>query len=109
MSDKQLACSDLAVVGITGDAHDVERWYHDKRSSLDCRIPTSTDGPLMCFAPYEQSRVAMGGLGAVSLTLGLRHGVEGAQVLQQHQQQYQPHDDQFRWQFGGQMIHDFVG
>ncbi|KAK8707777.1 hypothetical protein V6N13_058829 [Hibiscus sabdariffa] len=109
MSDKQLACSDMAVVGITGDAHDVEHWCHDKRSSIDCRIPTSTDGPLMCFAPYEQSRVVMGGLGAVSLTLGLRHGVESAQVLQQHQQQYQPHEDQFRWQFGGQMIHDFVG
>ncbi|KAE8692919.1 Detected protein of unknown function [Hibiscus syriacus] len=59
MSDKQLACSDMASVGITGDAHDVERWYHEneKFSSIDFHIPTSMDGAMMSFAPYEQSRL----------------------------------------------------
>ncbi|XP_038990555.1 BEL1-like homeodomain protein 2 [Hibiscus syriacus] len=109
-SGKQLACSDMAAVGITGDAHDIERWYHEKRSSMDFRIPTCMDGAMMSFAPCEQSRLEMGGHGAVSLTLGLRHGVENAQVLQQHPQQYQPQEDQLRLQFGGgQMIQDFVG
>ncbi|KAE8674585.1 Detected protein of unknown function [Hibiscus syriacus] len=109
---KQLACSDMAAVGTTGDAHDVERWYYEKRSSMDFRIPTSLDGAMMSFAPYEQSRLEMGGLGAVSLTLGLRHGIESAQVLQPHPQQYQLHEDQdqLRLQFGGgQMVNDFVG
>ncbi|XP_022752883.1 BEL1-like homeodomain protein 9 isoform X2 [Durio zibethinus] len=89
-----------------GDVHDVEHWNHQKHSRMDFRIPTSMEGSLMGFSPYQQSRIEMGGLGNVSLTLGLRHGVETAQ---QHQQQYQPQDDQLRQQFGGQMIHDFAG
>ncbi|KAK8489063.1 hypothetical protein V6N11_009240 [Hibiscus sabdariffa] len=109
MSDKQLACSDMAVAGATVGAHDVDHWYPEKRSGMDFRIPSGIDGSLMSFAPYEQSRLENRGLGTVSLTLGLRHGVESAQVFQQHQQQYQPHEDQLRQQFGGQMIHDFVG
>ncbi|XVF68546.1 hypothetical protein PTKIN_Ptkin11bG0011500 [Pterospermum kingtungense] len=106
MLDKQLAPSDMLIPGITGDAHDTEHWNHDKCSRMDFHIPTSMEGSLMGVAPYQQSRLEMGGLGAVSLTLGLRHGVESAQ---QHQQQYQRQEDQLRRQFGGQMIHDFVG
>ncbi|KAK6234661.1 hypothetical protein SCA6_009998 [Theobroma cacao] len=102
LSDKQLACSDMHVEGITGEEH----WNHEKRSRMDFHIPTSMEGSLMGFAPYQPSRLEMGGLGAVSLTLGLRHGVESAQ---QHQQQYQRQEDQLRPQFGGQMIHDFAG
>ncbi|XVF05709.1 hypothetical protein REPUB_Repub05bG0195800 [Reevesia pubescens] len=106
MSDKQLACSDMLVAGIAGDARHAEHWNHEKRSRMDFHIPTSMEGSLVGLAPYQQSRLEMGGLGAVSLTLGLRHGVENAQ---QHQQQYQRPEDQQRRQFGGQMIHDFAG
>ncbi|XWS53303.1 hypothetical protein CRYUN_Cryun11dG0145400 [Craigia yunnanensis] len=106
MSDKQLAYSDMLAAGIAGDAHDAEHWNHEKRSRMDFRIPTSMEGSLMDFAPYQQSRLEMGGLGAVSLTLGLRHGVESAQ---QHQQQFQRPEDQLRRQFGGQMVHDLAG
>ncbi|XP_022732233.1 BEL1-like homeodomain protein 8 isoform X1 [Durio zibethinus] len=106
MSDKQLASSDMLFTGIAGDAHDAEHWNHEKRSRMDFHIPTSMEGSLMCFAPYEQSRLELGGLGAVSLTLGLRQGVESAQ---QHQQQYQRQEDQLRRQFGGQMVQDFAG
>ncbi|XVF20265.1 hypothetical protein REPUB_Repub11eG0182900 [Reevesia pubescens] len=106
MSDKQLTCSDMLVTGIAGDAHEAEQWNHEKRSRMDFHVPTSMEGSLMSLSPYQQSRLEMGGLGAVSLTLGLRHGVESAQ---QHQQQYQRQEDQLRRQFGGQMIHDFAG
>ncbi|KAL1177669.1 hypothetical protein V6Z11_A03G046400 [Gossypium hirsutum] len=112
-SMEQLTCSGTAVAGTTGDAHDTERWFHDKPLRMDFRIPTSMEGSLLSFAPYEQSRLEMGGLGAVSLTLGLRHGVETAQAHQhQHrhrQQQYQSQEDQLQRPFGGQMVHDFVG
>ena len=108
MSDKQLASSDMLVAGIAEDAHDAEHWNLEERPRMAFDIPTSMEGPLMGFAPYQQSRLEMGGLGAVSLTLGLRHGVESAQA-QQHQQQYQREENQLRWQFGGQMIHDFAG
>ncbi|XVE79792.1 hypothetical protein DITRI_Ditri14bG0084300 [Diplodiscus trichospermus] len=105
ISDKQLTCSEMLVAGSAGDAHDAEHWNHEKRSRMDFRIPTSMEDSLMSFAPYQQSRLEMGGLGAVSLTLGLRHGVESAQ---QHQKQHQ-RQEELRRQFGGQMIHDFAG
>ncbi|MBA0794842.1 hypothetical protein Gohar_019127, partial [Gossypium harknessii] len=110
-SMEQLTCSDMAVAETTGDAHDAERWFHDKPLRMDFRIPTSMEGSLLSFAPYEQSRLEMGGLGAVSLTLGLRHGAETAQAQQhQHrQEQYQSQEDQLQRPFGGQMVHDFVG
>ncbi|GMI81872.1 hypothetical protein HRI_001856500 [Hibiscus trionum] len=92
-SDKQVACSDMLVADIAGDAHDVEHWSHEKRSRMDFHTPTNMEGSLMGYAPYEN-----GGIGAVSLTLGLRHGVESAQQ-----------QDHLRRQFGGQLIHDFAG
>ncbi|KAH1066748.1 hypothetical protein J1N35_031735 [Gossypium stocksii] len=106
LSDKQLACTDMLVA----DAHDLEHWNHEKRSSMDFHIPTSMEGSLMGFAPYQQSRLENGGLGAVSLTLGLMHGVESAQQQQrQQQQQYQQQEHHARRQFGGHLIHDFAG
>ncbi|KAE8722796.1 kiwellin-like [Hibiscus syriacus] len=107
-SDKQLACSNMAIAGITEGAYDAERRYHEKHSSMDFRISSSMDGSLISFTPHDQSRLETGGLGAVSLTLGLKHGVESAEVFQ-HQLQYQPHEYQLRGQFGGRMIHEFVG
>ncbi|MBA0774562.1 hypothetical protein Gotri_009764 [Gossypium trilobum] len=104
LSNKQLACADMLVA----DAHDLEHWNHEKRSSMDFHIPTSMEGSLLGFAPYQQSRLENGGLGAVSLTLGLMHGVESAQQ-QQRQQQYQQQEHHSRRQFGGHLIHDFAG
>ncbi|KAE8700823.1 BEL1-like homeodomain protein 3 [Hibiscus syriacus] len=107
LSDKQMAYSDMLVADISEDAHDVDHWNHEKRSRLDFHIPTNMEGSLIGFAPYEQSRLENGGLGAVSLTLGLRHDVESAQ--QQQQQQYQQQEHHLRRQFGGQLIDDFAG
>ncbi|KAK9022269.1 hypothetical protein V6N11_002549 [Hibiscus sabdariffa] len=106
LSDKHVACSDMLVADIAGGAHNVQRWNHEKRSRMDFHIPTNMEGSLMSFAPFEQSRLENGGLGAVSLTLGLRHGVESAQ---QQQQQYEQQEHHLRRQFGGQLIHDFAG
>jgi hypothetical protein len=59
----------------------------------------------MNFLPCQRSGTDNGGPGAVSLTLGLRQGIESAQ----HQIQLQQHKGHFKQPFGGQMIHDFVG
>ena len=111
MSDEQLESRGMCSSAGTGDELGTEQWNQEKRSRVECQIPGSMDGSLMGFVPYHQrsSGVEMGGggLGAVSLTLGLRHTVETAQ--QQQQQQLQLQEDQLRRQFGGQMIHDFVG
>lgn len=97
MHDRQLECSG-----------DEEQQYQEiKRSRIECQVPSSMDGGLMGFVPYQRSGLEVGGLGAVSLTLGLRHGVESAQ--QQQQQQLQQQEDQLRRQLGSQMIRDFVG
>lgn len=108
MSDEQLECRGMCPSAGTGDELGAEQWNQEKRSRVECQIPGSMDGSLMGFVPYQRSGVEIGGLGAVSLTLGLRHSVETAQQ-QQHQQQLQQQEDQLRRQFGGQMIHDFVG
>ncbi|BBH04993.1 Plant homeobox family protein [Prunus dulcis] len=97
MHDRQLECSG-----------DEEQQYQEiKRSRIEGQVPSSMDGGLMGFVPYQRSGLEVGGLGAVSLTLGLRHGVESAQ--QQQQQQLQQQEDQLRRQLGSQMIRDFVG
>ncbi|TKY67195.1 hypothetical protein E2542_SST10087 [Spatholobus suberectus] len=85
---------------------DEEQWNQEKRSKLECQItttPPSMDGTVMGFMPYRRGGLEVGGLGSVSLTLGLRHGVEGVQ-----QQQLQQEEELRRW-CGGHMIHDFVG
>ncbi|KAK1357416.1 BEL1-like homeodomain protein 8 [Heracleum sosnowskyi] len=78
-------------------------WNQEKRSRLECQIPAGMDaGSLMSFLPYQRGELEVGsGLGAVSLTLGLRQSAESGQ----HQQQ----QDQYQQHFGGHMIHDFVG
>nr|GMD25380.1 BEL1-like homeodomain protein 1 [Ipomoea batatas]GME10247.1 BEL1-like homeodomain protein 1 [Ipomoea batatas]GME12855.1 BEL1-like homeodomain protein 1 [Ipomoea batatas] len=80
-----------------------DMWNQDKRSRIDCgQLPVG-----MGFIPYQRNSLEIGGLGAVSLTLGLRQSIEGAQ--QQQQQQMQQHESQLRQQFGGQIIRDFAG
>ncbi|XP_059659457.1 BEL1-like homeodomain protein 4 [Cornus florida] len=97
MSNNQVDCSDI------GDVQSIaKQWNREKRSRMDCHIPGSIDGSLMGIGTYQQSSR---GLGAVSLTLGLRQSAESAQQQQQLQQQ----EHQLRHHFGGQMIHDFVG
>ncbi|KAM0996618.1 hypothetical protein ACFX2I_006557 [Malus domestica] len=95
MPDRQLECS--------GDAE--QQNQEMKRSRLECQVPSSMDGGLMGFVPYQRGGFEAGGLGAVSLTLGLRHGVESAQQQQHLQQQ----EDQLRRQLGGQVVRDYVG
>ncbi|CAJ1955913.1 unnamed protein product [Sphenostylis stenocarpa] len=81
-----------------------EPWCQEKRSKVECQMTSNDmDGTLMGFVPYRRGGLEVGGLGSVSLTLGLRHGVEGVQ----HQQQLQ--EEQLRHRLGGHMIHDFVG
>ena len=79
------------------------QWDQGKPSKLDNGVQSNTEGELMGFVPYRASTVDVGGVGAVSLTLGLRHRVESAH----HQQQQQ--DEQLLRHYGSEMIHDFVG
>lgn len=107
MPNKQLECSSArSSAGNMDGSSGEELSNQEKRSRLECQDPTSVDGALAGFVPYQRSGLEVGGLGAVSLTLGLRHGVESAQ---QQQQQFRQQEDQLRRQLGGQMIHDFVG
>ncbi|CAH9075255.1 unnamed protein product [Cuscuta europaea] len=88
-----------------------EQPYHDtwknqdKRSRIDFGLPVGIDNrPFMAagFTPYQRNGLEMGGnggLGAVSLTLGLRQSIEGGGQ----------HDSQLRQGFGGRIIHDFAG
>ncbi|KAF2292154.1 hypothetical protein GH714_014663 [Hevea brasiliensis] len=106
MLNKQLECSGTGSSAGCGEQLHAEQWNQEKRSRTELQVPTSMEGSVMNFLPYQRnSGIDIGGLGAVSLTLGLRHGVENAQ---QHQHpQLQQHEDQLRRQFGGQMIHDY--
>ncbi|KAF5192098.1 Bel1-like homeodomain protein [Thalictrum thalictroides] len=74
------------------DVGTFEQWSREKRTRMECQT-TDVDGGLIGFHPYHR------GLGAVSLTLGLRHSTD---------QQQQQHEHQLR-HYGSQMIHDFVG
>ncbi|KAG6629448.1 hypothetical protein CIPAW_14G085300 [Carya illinoinensis] len=90
----------------TGRGRSAEQWNQEKRSRIDCQIPTSMDGSSMGFMPYQRNGLESSGPGAVSLTLGLRHGAENAQHQQPQLQQQEDH--LIRREFGG-MIHEFVG
>ncbi|KAL5764020.1 hypothetical protein ACOSQ2_016614 [Xanthoceras sorbifolium] len=108
MSDEQLDYSGIgSSIGTEDGLISAEQQWRnqEKRSRVECQVTTNMDRSFMSFMPYQRRGLEVGGLGAVSLTLGLRHGVESSQQQQQHQQQ----TDQLRQQLGGQMIHDFVG
>ncbi|OAY67355.1 BEL1-like homeodomain protein 8 [Ananas comosus] len=56
-----------------GNMPSAEAWHPDKPLRMqECGIRESTDGTLMSFMAYP-SGMDIGGFGAVSLTLGLRH------------------------------------
>ncbi|KAK4356362.1 hypothetical protein RND71_025333 [Anisodus tanguticus] len=97
--------SEGSSIGPSERLDDNDMWKNqEKRSRLECHIPSTMDGSLMGFVPYHQRNVLEigGSIGAVSLTLGLRQNAEAAQ------QQLQLHEHRLRQQFGGHMIHDFV-
>ncbi|WCJ40999.1 BEL1-like homeodomain 8 [Euphorbia peplus] len=107
MMNKQLECSGSS--GGSGEQMHNEEWNQDKRSRIEYEVPSNMDGSVMNILPYQRSGIDIGSIGAVSLTLGLRHSVD-INVQQQQHTQLQGHEDhQLRRRFGGQMIHDFVG
>ncbi|KAK7404761.1 hypothetical protein VNO78_05718 [Psophocarpus tetragonolobus] len=108
--EKQFQCLEMGSSSSAGNGEHIgmeeDQWNQEKRSKLECQISTtpSMDGTVMGFMPYRRGGLEVGGLGSVSLTLGLRHGVEG---VQQQQQLHQ--EEELRRHFGGHMIHDLVG
>ncbi|KAL3518405.1 hypothetical protein ACH5RR_020994 [Cinchona calisaya] len=105
-TEKQVECSEIGSSAIMGDRmNDADAW-NQKRTQVDCHIPESMDGSLAGCVPYQQSGIGIGGLGAVSLTLGLRQNADGVQPQYPLQQQ---HEYQLRRHFGDQIIYDFVG
>ncbi|KAH0715548.1 hypothetical protein KY285_008463 [Solanum tuberosum] len=112
MPEKQEDCQGLIGPSerLDESSSDHHMWRNqEKRSRIECHNisdASSMDGSLMGFVPYQRNALDIGGnIGAVSLTLGLRHNAEAAQ---QQQQQLQLHEHRLRQQFGGHMIHDFV-
>ncbi|CAI9776466.1 unnamed protein product [Fraxinus pennsylvanica] len=72
VSDKQMDCSRISPSEGQGDELSADLWNHKKRSRVEYHIPGSMDGSFMGFMPYHRGGIEIGGLGAVSLTLGLR-------------------------------------
>ncbi|KAJ0857524.1 putative transcription factor Homeodomain-TALE-BEL family [Helianthus annuus] len=78
-------------------------WNQEKRARPDYQIPQATmDRSFTNMMPYPRAAFEAGGVGPVSLTLGLWQNAEHVQQLQQHEHQFRQH-------FGGHLIHDFVG
>ncbi|KAL4389064.1 hypothetical protein AHAS_Ahas03G0007700 [Arachis hypogaea] len=100
ISERQIRCLEMGSSSSSLANDEEVQWSQEKRSKLECM-----DGTLMGLMPFRGAGVGVGaevrGLGPVSLTLELRHGVEGSQQQQQ--------EEQLRHHFGGHMIHDFVG
>ncbi|KAK2988804.1 hypothetical protein RJ640_004106, partial [Escallonia rubra] len=95
-TDQNVESSGVGSSRSTLDRVNAELWNQEKRSRLECQIPAGMDGSLMGFVPYQRGGLEVGGLGSVSLTLGLRQSAESAQ----HQQQQ---EHQIRHHFGGHM------
>ncbi|KAL2488704.1 BEL1-like homeodomain protein 9 [Forsythia ovata] len=99
VSNKQMDCSRISTSVCQGDELSADLWNQEKRSRVEFQIPASLDGSFMDYVPYHRSGLEIGGLGAVSLTLGLRQSAESAQQLQP--------EHHLRQHIGGQIIHDF--
>ncbi|XP_004139440.2 uncharacterized protein LOC101214235 [Cucumis sativus] len=110
MSTHHLQC--FGVDSTSGDQNGLgssaQPWDQGKQSKLNNGIQSNMERELTGFMPYQASASEVGGLGAVSLTLGLRHRVESAHH-QQQRHQLQQQDDQLIRHYGSEMIHDFVG
>ncbi|KAK9279265.1 hypothetical protein L1049_012944 [Liquidambar formosana] len=105
-TEKRMECCGVGSSAGTADGLGGEQWNQEKRLRVEGQITASMDGSLMGFMPYQRNGLEIGGIGTVSLTLGLRHSAESTQ---QQQQQLQRQEHLLRQHFGGQMIHDFVG
>ncbi|KAF7805617.1 BEL1-like homeodomain protein 8 [Senna tora] len=96
----QVQCSEIGSVETNVEEVEAQHWNQEKRSKVEyCEVASSMEEEeetATGFVPYRRSEV--GGVGSVSLTLGLRHGVElGAQS----------HHHQLRRHFAGQIINHF--
>ncbi|XP_057782487.1 BEL1-like homeodomain protein 7 isoform X1 [Salvia miltiorrhiza] len=100
--DKQVECSSFVPPGQEGDRSKASPWGQEKRSRIEYHVPSSVDGTLMGFVPSHRNGMEMGGIGSVSLTLGLRQSPEGGQRPAMQQERHMRH-------YGGQIIRDFVG
>ncbi|KAM0941998.1 putative transcription factor Homeodomain-TALE-BEL family [Dioscorea sansibarensis] len=95
-------CSSMVSAQNNESYRNLEQWHREKRSRMEeCIVPGGIDGGLMSF---YHGGMEMGGLGAVSLTLGLRHSDGAAGSAQQAP----PPQQQMTRHFGSQLVHDFV-
>uniref|UniRef100_A0A803M3H1 Homeobox domain-containing protein n=1 Tax=Chenopodium quinoa TaxID=63459 RepID=A0A803M3H1_CHEQI len=105
--DKQLEClgPSSSLERSRGEPINTEQLFQNQKCSRleSHQVPTSIDSSFIGFLPYQRRGLELGGIGAVSLTLGLRHGSETTQ--QQLQHQFIPQG----MPFGGHVIHDFSG
>uniref|UniRef100_A0A6N2KQY3 Alpha-carbonic anhydrase domain-containing protein n=1 Tax=Salix viminalis TaxID=40686 RepID=A0A6N2KQY3_SALVM len=81
-------CRSIGSSGGSRDEQDAEEWDQEKRSRVGFQAPLRADRSLMDFVLYQKPASENGGLGAVSLTLGLRHGAENAQRQQLQHMSY---------------------
>ncbi|KAK6936075.1 POX domain, partial [Dillenia turbinata] len=102
VADKQM---EYIGTGTSTGMGNAQQWNQEKRSRVDSQIHSKLDGSLMSFMPHQHTPLEIGGLGAVSLTLGLRHASDSIQM----QYPLQPEDPrQLRQYFGGDLVHDFA-
>ncbi|ONK54770.1 uncharacterized protein A4U43_UnF11710 [Asparagus officinalis] len=97
-SNKKFDCSSMdPIAHDSSSISNMEQWHREKRSRMEeCTVAGGIDGGLMSFG-YQGGMMDVGGLGSVSLTLGLQHNEDA-----QQQEQQMRH-------FGSHMLHDFVG
>ncbi|XP_043707806.1 BEL1-like homeodomain protein 8 [Telopea speciosissima] len=107
VSEKRSKCSGVVSMMNKKDNQSPQECNQGKRLRMGSQFPVDVGGGLMGCMPYNQNRLEIGRMGAVSLTLGLRHSAENAQQLQHRQEIQQEH--QLISHFGAQMMHDFVG
>lgn len=102
---KQLECSGPSSTAERSRGRDTcteQLFQKCSRIESHHQVPESLDSSFIGFLPYQRrGPIELGGLGAVSLTLGLRHGSENTQQHLQHQ--FLPQG----MPFGGHVIHDF--
>ncbi|KAJ4970536.1 hypothetical protein NE237_003635 [Protea cynaroides] len=105
--EKGSKCSGVVAIPNNKGEQSSQQCNQVKRLRMETQYPSNISGGVMGFVPYNHNRLDIGGLGAVSLTLGLRHRAESPQQLQHRQERQQEH--QLMSHFGAQMLHDFVG
>ncbi|XP_010689104.2 BEL1-like homeodomain protein 8 [Beta vulgaris subsp. vulgaris] len=82
--DKQLVPSS-SLERSRGDTKTEHLFQKCSRIENNHQVPSNMDSSYIDFLPYQRWRLEQGGIGAVSLTLGLRHGSETTNPQLQHQ------------------------